>query len=56
MVAYDFNDDFIIAKQKPKVPQDPLYNKEYQYKSGINQYYYWIVVHSKEIVIGPLIA
>ena len=31
VISFDYNRQFIIAKQKPKIPQDPLYEKEYLY-------------------------
>ena len=41
---FDFNDEFIIAKQKPKLPQDPLYDNNYKYNRGDKEYYYWIII------------
>jgi hypothetical protein len=54
VIAYDFDDDFIIAKQKPKLPQDPLYEKDYKYNRGDNEFYYWLIVKNEELVLGPL--
>jgi hypothetical protein len=54
VIAYDFDKDFIIAKQKPKLPQDPLYDKKYNYKRGGEEFYYWIINKKKHIVIGPM--
>jgi len=54
VVAYDFDDDFIIAKQKPKLPQDPLYDKDYKYDRGDKEFYYWIIIHKKKLILGPL--
>jgi len=50
--AYDQN--FIIAKQKPKLPQDALYNKKHYYKKGPDAVYYWIVIKGVRSVLGPL--
>jgi adenine/guanine phosphoribosyltransferase-like PRPP-binding protein len=54
VVSYDFDDDFIIAKQKPKLPQDPLYEKDYKYDRGDKEYYFWIIEKNENIVLGPL--
>jgi len=54
VVSYDFDDDFIIAKQKPKLPQDPLYEKDYKYSKGDKEYYYWLIVKDSNLVLGPL--
>ncbi len=54
VVDFNYNRSFIIAKQKPKIPQDPLYSQDYHYENGIGQYYFWIIVHEKRLVLGPL--
>ena len=54
IIDFDYDKRFIIAKQKPKIPQDPLYNKDYQYKDGFNKIYFWLIVHEKNLVLGPL--
>jgi adenine/guanine phosphoribosyltransferase-like PRPP-binding protein len=54
VVAYDFDDNFIIAKQKPKLPQDPLYGKDYKYSKGGKEFYYWLIVKKSDVVLGPL--
>ena len=54
VINYSFNNDFIIAKQKPKLPQDPLYKKDYIYKNGISTFYYWIIIKRNDIILGPL--
>ena len=54
VVSFDYNSDFIIAKQKPKIPGDPLYEKEYLYKRGINVYYYWLILKKSKQIYGPL--
>jgi hypothetical protein len=54
VVSYDFDDDFIIAKQKPKLPQDQLYDKDYKYNRGDNEFYYWLVVKNEKLILGPL--
>ncbi len=54
VLEYHYDDNFIIAKQKPKIPQDPLYDLDYKYNKGTNEYYYWIIVKDSNIVLGPL--
>lgn len=53
ILDYAYNDTIILAKQKPKLPQDPLYKKTYQYNDK-NQIYYWIVIKEDNINYGPL--
>lgn len=53
VVEYAYDDDFIIAKQKPKLPQDPLYDKEYQYTKGNMEFYYWLIIKENNLVLGP---
>ncbi len=52
--SYDFNDEFIIAKQIPKLPQDQLYENDYKYNNGNKEYYYWIILKKRNLVLGPL--
>ncbi|MDH5415244.1 MAG: DUF3997 domain-containing protein [Flavobacteriaceae bacterium] len=54
VIDYTYDENFIIAKQKPKLPQDPLYEKEYYYRGGANGEYYWIVIKYSHVVLGPL--
>jgi hypothetical protein len=54
VIAYAYDKNFIIAEQKPKIPQDPLYSKDYEYKNGIDSNYYWVIVHKDKIILGPL--
>ncbi len=54
VLAYAYNKDFIIAKQRPRLPQDPLYEKEYRYVNGRDTVYYWLIIKKKKVVIGPL--
>jgi len=53
VVDFAYNNEFIIAKQKPKLPQDILYDKNYNYKLGADFTYYWLIVKDKHIVLGP---
>ncbi len=50
---YDFDKNFIIAKQKPELPQSILYEKKYEYKDGPNEYYYWLIIKNEYRVLGP---
>ena len=37
VIAFDYDKNFIIAKQRPKLPQDILYEKNYNYELGATQ-------------------
>lgn len=50
---YDFDKNFIIAKQKPELPQSILYEKKYEYRNGPNEYYYWLIIKNEYRVLGP---
>ncbi|MFW5701111.1 MAG: DUF3997 domain-containing protein [Cyclobacteriaceae bacterium] len=54
VVEYVYDNKFIVAKQMPKIPQDPLYEKTYNYTNGNNQYYYWLILKESNTVFGPL--
>jgi len=54
VVAYVYDKKFIIAKQMPKIPQDPLYEKSYIYPNGNDQYYFWLILKENNTVFGPL--
>lgn len=53
ILDYAYNSEFIIAKQKPKLPQESLYKKDYVFNTD-NTFFYWIIVKANNIVIGPL--
>lgn len=55
VLSYAYDRKFIIAKQKPDLPQDILYKKEYDYKFGEDTIYFWLIVKKGNLVIGPLI-
>ena len=50
-VAYD--DDFILAQQRPKSPPDPLYEAEYVYPDP-DRDYFWIINKRDDSISGPL--
>lgn len=54
VTAYAFDDEFILARQKPKLPADPLYNEQPVYVNGPEHDYYWIIDHKQETIWGPL--
>jgi hypothetical protein len=54
VINYSFNDDYIIAKQRPNETPDPLEDRVILYKNGTNYTYYWIIVHKNKSIIGPL--
>jgi hypothetical protein len=53
VLTYNYNSDFIIASQKPDHTDDPLYTKVV-YKDGRDKVYYWLIVHSKKLTLGPM--
>jgi hypothetical protein len=55
VLDYAFNNDFIIAKQRPKVPAEPLYARHPIYVSGLEHEYYWIIDHAHDTIWGPLL-
>ena len=50
---YIYNDEYIIAKQKPKYPQEPLYKRKYEYGTN-DSLFYWIILKTNDVVLGPL--
>lgn len=54
VIAFDFDKNFIIAKQRPKLPQDILYKKSYNYELGANTTYFWLIIKKNRLVLGPL--
>lgn len=53
VIDFEYDVQFIIAKQKPDLPQSILYEKKYEYKYGPNEYYYWLIVKDEYLVLGP---
>jgi hypothetical protein len=53
ILSYNFNKDFIIASQRPGATNDLLYT-DTQYFKARDSIYYWLVVHHKNLVLGPL--
>ncbi len=54
VIAYVFNEDFILAKQRPKLPADPLYSMQPEYMYGAEYVYFWIIDHDHDKIWGPL--
>jgi hypothetical protein len=53
VISYDYNKNFIIAKQKPN-EFDCAYETEYHYPLGRDTVYYWLIVKQKQKVFDPL--
>jgi hypothetical protein len=53
VLSYDYDKNYIIAKQKPKLPQEPLYDKNFIYKYGNKEIYYWLIIKNERLVLGP---
>lgn len=54
VIAFDYDKNFIIAKQRPKLLQDILYEKSYNYELGADTTYFWLIVKKNHLVLGPL--
>lgn len=54
VVFYDYNRDFIVAKQKPDLPLDAIYGKDFVYNRGEDAYYYWLILKKEKVTLGPL--
>jgi len=56
VLSFDYDNNFIIAEQKP-LENDPnalLYDFEYKYLEGYNTNYYWLIIKKEKKVIGPM--
>ena len=59
IVEYNFDDAFIVAKQKPTHYFNGIYDypsgfSKEKYYLGLNALYYWIIDKKKNIAYGPL--
>ncbi len=54
VIRIDFNDDYIIAEQKPNEFDDAMQDEVYKYNEGRKNLYYWIIIKNTNIIIGPL--
>jgi len=54
VISFDYDKKYIIAKQRPKLPQDILYEKEYEYKLGGDMVYFWLIIKKEKLILGPL--
>lgn len=55
VLDFDYNSDFIIVKQKPKLYDDAWMDTiEYNYSLGREVLYYWIINKNTHKVLGPL--
>jgi hypothetical protein len=53
VTKYGINDDFIVAEQHRRI--DCFVSKgSFIYPASLDSIYYWIVVHKKGLVLGPL--
>jgi len=53
IISFDYNNKFVIAKQKPRIPINSIY-KDYNYSRGDSATYYWIIIKRQKITLGPL--
>jgi hypothetical protein len=55
VISYDYDKNFIVAKQKPKEFNEAIYDKmEYVYPLGRDTVYYWLIVKQEQSIFGPL--
>lgn len=53
VTAYAYDDRFILAQQRPKLPPDPLYEARYDYPDP-GRDYFWIIDKRVDSLAGPL--
>ena len=56
VLMYQYDDNFIVAKQKPRRYKEfnYTYNEGYKYSKGLDSEYYWIIKKKEKKVFGPL--
>ena len=50
ILEYIYNDEYIIAKQKPKYPQETLYKRIYEYGTN-DSLFYWIIFVTNDVAL-----
>jgi hypothetical protein len=53
IVAYDYNDDFIVAAQKPYENYCWFDSYVEDFPNGLNATYYWLIIKKDNIILGP---
>lgn len=54
VIDFNYDKNFIIVKQRPKLPQEILYERNYDYKLGADTTYFWLIIKKRHLVLGPL--
>ena len=54
VLSFDYNDEFIVAKQRPADFNEPLYEGHYEYPIGNDTIYFWLVACKLHLIFGPL--
>lgn len=54
VLDYKYNQDFIIALQKPEAYDKIIYGNLGKYEYGRDTIYYWLIICQKDSVIGPM--
>lgn len=54
ILSYDFNNEFIVARQRPAKFSEPLYEGRYEYPKGKDKIYFWLVINKQHRIFGPL--
>jgi hypothetical protein len=54
VLSYDFNNEFIVAKQRPADFTEPLYERRYEYPKEDDKIFFWLVISRQHCIFGPL--
>ena len=54
VLDYAYNDKFIVARQHPKLPPDPLCEINFNYPEKVSDFY-WIILKNEHVVLGPFL-
>ena len=56
ILSYQYDDNFIVAKQKPRRYKEfnYTYNEDYKYSKGLDSEYYWIIKKKREKSFRPI--
>lgn len=56
VIDYEYDNDYILAKQSPKIPLEQIYYdfNDIVYPLGLDTTYYWIIEKKTGEVVGPL--
>lgn len=57
IVDFSYNKKIVVVKQKPTSKYFGMYNcpEDLNYKNGIDEFYYWIILLKEKKVYGPML-